>query len=93
MGKKKRSLGDEPELHDSADCLREIARCDSEIKNIEQEHAEWSRRNPGGSWPGAVLGIGKWEARKASAEARFDELNRTGRDIRPFDSENRGSAE
>jgi hypothetical protein len=76
MGRKKRSLGDQPELHDSADCLREIVRCASEIRNIEQEHADWIARNPNGSWPGAALGIGKWEARKARAEARFDELNK-----------------
>jgi hypothetical protein len=78
MGGKIRSQGDEPELHDSADCISEIARCASEIKNIEQEHAEWIARNPNGSWPGAALGIRKWEAREARAEARFDVLmNRT----------------
>jgi hypothetical protein len=78
MGRKKRGMGDEPELHDSADCLSEIVRSASEIKNIEHEHAEWIRRNPGGSWPGAALGTRKWEARKARAEARLDELNKTG---------------
>lgn len=89
MGRNKSSEGDEPELHDSADCLREIVRCASEIKNIEQEEADWISSNHGGKWPGTSLGIRKWEARKAMAEARFDELNKTRPSPHPILSEHR----
>jgi hypothetical protein len=76
MGKKSRRV-DEPTLDTMWDCHNEISRCSIEIGKVEREYAEWKANNPGGSWPGATLGIRKWEARKARAEARFDELDKT----------------
>jgi len=73
-----RGLGDPP-LTDSTDCLHEIDRCNKEIRNTEQEYAEWISRNPGGRWPGYVAKISQLEARKAKAEGRYQELNRTRR--------------
>jgi len=76
MRRKKRSLGDAM-LHDATDCLHEIDRCNKEIKNTEQEYADWISRNPNGSWPGYAAKISQLEAQRGEAEGRFEALNRT----------------
>jgi len=77
MGRERR-IESEPELHDFAACVSEIAHCDIELKNIEQEHADWIKSNPNGSWPGATAKILRCQARKEKAQARLDQLKKQG---------------